>query len=182
MEHDVRAKCVHPHYLSPTAVTPHSVIDPKKVHTAAIGAVVILLAAFAVYGRYEAISMEAATVAITNKLPPAAAASPAPVQSAAVIETSPGAGWRLPGGGTAISRNGQYCLNAIRVAIPDGFNHVRYLAGTDPEAIRYLAQTRAEQQSTSFQSAPDDTDTGSMPSQNAFSNASRRVVVKLGSH
>lgn len=84
---------------------------------------------------------------------------------------------RMPTGGgeSVVASNGQYRLNAIRVAVPNGYKSLRYLSGTDPAAIQYLADTRAAEQKLSVDNGPLNVDTSGMAPAN--SGKSKRVAV-----
>jgi hypothetical protein len=82
------------------------------------------------------------------------------------------------GGMNVISSNGQYNLNAIHVAVRDQFNHIRMLPGTDPEAIKYLAETDAEHKSMMVDNGPMNSSTDSLPPANAASNMRKHLALK----
>jgi hypothetical protein len=62
-----------------------------------------------------------------------------------------------------IASNGQYCANAVRVAVRNEFHDLQYLSGTDPAAVKYLADTRAAEQKLTMDYGPANADTSSLP-------------------
>lgn len=145
-----------------------------------IGTALYLGGAFVYYARKEAASLQQVSVPVSTA-PHTDGPAAAPHPAVAFVSEPQQPGWRLPGGnGTAVANHGQFCLNAVKVAVPDQFNNIRYLPGNDPEAIAYLARKRAEQQSLTVDNGPANANTNALPPQNLFSNFSKQVGVKPG--
>jgi hypothetical protein len=144
-----------------------------------IGTALCLAVGFVIYARREAVAVQQVTSGANSPShPETPAGTPRP---AFAFQNQPQIGWRVPGGnGTAVASHGQYCLNAVRVAVPDQFNNIRYLPGSDPAAIAYLARKHAEQQSLTVDNGPANANTNALPPQNLFSNSSKQVGIKPG--
>lgn len=77
-----------------------------------------------------------------------------------------------------VQSNGQYNLNAVHIAVPDQFHHVRLLPGTDPAAAKYLADSEAQHASVWDDSGAADVDPNSVPAQNMATSQRKRVAVR----
>ncbi|HEY2799357.1 MAG TPA: hypothetical protein VGI85_02090 [Chthoniobacterales bacterium] len=59
-------------------------------------------------------------------------------------------------GSQIFDNTGMPNLEMIKVAIPDDAGHVRFVRGSDPEAIAYLQETKAEQKRLVLDTGPAD--------------------------
>lgn len=117
-------------------------------------------------------------VALIGMLSPSSKPAPAPLPSATrpapgPIENSTPSLWSsgdesrvtfartMPraNGSQIFNNTGTPNLEMIMVAIPDGSGSVRFVRGSEPEAIRYLEATRAEQERMVVDNGPQDVDT-----------------------
>ncbi len=80
-------------------------------------------------------------------------------------------------GVSVVGGNGQYYLNAIRVAVPGQYDEIEHLPGTDPRAIRYLQDQEAAHGQLTVDNGPLNVDTSSLPPPGTFSNQPKRVRV-----
>lgn len=123
--------------------------------------------------------------------PPAASAPPAttPVEKAAPSSSwAPGAEPRVTFAHTMPRTQGTQIFNntgtpnpdMIMVAIPDGAKGVRFVRGSDPAAVHYIAETKAEQGRLTFDSGPADVDTGEIANYGPLKGRATRRV-RLGS-
>lgn len=123
--------------------------------------VLILLAGFILLSR----SLTAPPIA---SVPPAAAlpveaAAPAPSRAAAAEPRVAFAHTMPRAQGSQIYNNeGTPNLSMVMVAIPDGPKSVRFVRGNTPEAVRYLAETKAEQELIVVDNGPANVDTSEM--------------------
>ena len=87
-----------------------------------------------------------------------------PVEKADSNSWAPGAEPRVTFAHTMPRAHGSQIFNSegtpnlgmIKVAIPDGPRKVRFVRGSDPEAIRYLQEARAEQKQLVLDNGPAD--------------------------
>ena len=120
--------------------------------------------------------------------PPSASAPPA--AAPLVVEATPSPSWEptpeprvtfahtMPRGqGSQIYNNeGRPNLDLVTVAIPEGSNSVRFVKGNTPEAVRYLAETKAKQDLMVVDRGPENVDTGENPNYGPLKGrATRRV-------
>jgi hypothetical protein len=113
-------------------------------------------------------------------------ATPAPV-------TQGGPGFQQSGGGSqgtfaapayhgsgisVIGGDGKYCLNAIRVAVPNASHEVTFLSGTDPQAIAYMAEQQSIHENTIVDNGPGNVDTSNLPGPGGVLNQRKRVGVQ----
>lgn len=125
--------------------------------------------------------------------PPPPVASAPPPEKAPVDKPAPSSPW--PGGveprvtfaatmpraqGSQVFNNtGTPNLAMIKVAIPDGPKAVRFVRGTDPEAVRYLEATRAEQERIVVDNGPADVDTSEVANYGPLKGRTTRRVRNL---
>ncbi len=123
-------------------------------------------------------------------LPPVASAppAPAPVQKGASSSSwAPGAEPRVTFAYTMPRAHGTQVFNnsgtpnpdMIMVAIPDGPSKVRFVRGNDPAAVRYIAETKAEQERLTFDSGPADVDKGEIADYGPLKGRATRRVRNL---
>lgn len=62
-------------------------------------------------------------------------------------------------GAQILNSTGKPNLEMVTVAIPDGPNTVRFVRGSDPAAVKYIAETQAEQRRLIFDKGPKTLDT-----------------------
>lgn len=123
-------------------------------------------------------------------LPPVTSAPPAeePARKAATpFSWAPGAEPRVTFAHTMPRTQGTQIFNntgtpnpdMIMVAIPDGPTKVRFVRGSDPAAVRYIAETKAEQERLTFDSGPANVDTGEIANYGPLKGRATRRVRNL---
>ena len=82
-------------------------------------------------------------------------------------------------GAQVFNNNGTPNLAMVMVAIPDGPKGVRFVRGTDPAAIRYLAVAREEQERLVVDNGPADVDTSEIADLGPLKGRTKRRVRNL---
>lgn len=84
-------------------------------------------------------------------------------------------------GAQSITNTGAPDPTLVTVAIPDGPKAVRFVRGTHPDAIRYLAETKAAQERLTVDNGPTNVDTSEMTNFGPLKGrATRRVALGSG--
>ncbi len=103
---------------------------------------------------------------------------PSPAAAVELRETFAG---RMPSGrGVAVvAGSGEYNASHVLVAVPDAFQHLQYLPGSDPRAVKYLSETRAAQEhATNIDDTPRDADISSVSvGRDALSSQAKQIGV-----
>lgn len=129
--------------------------DSPRTRTVIVGVAIAAVIAFIQFARTPPDAPE-----VRPPDAPQEAAAPAPAPAGQVITYSQGA---FPYSVKQPVIVQQYAESSISVAVPDAFNHIRYLPGNDPEAISYLEQTRALEDSLTLDNGPADIDPATLP-------------------
>jgi hypothetical protein len=85
---------------------------------------------------------------------------------------------RMPSGGiSVVTSSGNFNGSAVHVAVPDRFHKIQYLAGTDPQAVEYLKEKKAEHDQMVVDNGPMDVDLGAMSA--SLSTRSRKLAAHV---
>ncbi len=84
-------------------------------------------------------------------------------------------------GAKIVASNGDFNTSHILVAVPDQFHKIQYLRGSDPRAVKYLAQAKAEHEQTGFDGGPNEADLDAVPlKREALSGKAKRIGFDAG--
>jgi hypothetical protein len=132
---------------------------------------------------------------IPRSQPPAKAALAEPIPERAPVGTKPVSAWSTGAeprvtfapvmprahGSQVFNNNGTPNPGMIMVAIPDGPKSVRYVRGTDPAAVKYLAAVTEEQKRVVQDRGPANIGTGEIGDLGPLKGRTKRRVQNLAS-
>ena len=179
MELELRAERLDPDYLPNNPLMIERSLDyflkPANLRLVVLTTVAVIVAAIYLKGVNKSPSTDSSSpdqeVATSSQADTSAQGSGRTANGGGATFTP-----RMPGRGiNVIAGNGQLCLNAIRVAIPTDGHGIRYVPGTDPEAIQYIAATKAAQEHLTVDNGPGNVDMSALPPQNSFTSKAKQV-------